>query len=129
MPDDTLVRNVGGRIVELSCRYARCNFGDRSDDVIEHFVVGPVCEQIFLQEEGKLRVVYSKQFAIVIRELVCECLTTNYGVDQLVPLIWIPVVQERASLVDAWQKTCRIKIRPSQKFRIAGQRRMKPTSG
>src|SRR5262245_25689929 len=94
LPDDTLVRNVGSRIVELSSRYSRCNFGDGSHDVVEHFVIRPVREQIFLEEEGKLRVVHSKQFAIVIRELVRECLRTNYGVDQLVPLIWIPVVQE-----------------------------------
>src|SRR5262245_61917446 len=120
MPDDTLVRNVGGRIVELSCRYPRCNFGDGSDNVVEHFVIGPVCEQIFLQEESKLRVVHSKQFAIVIRELVCECLSTDYGIDQLVTLIWIPVVQERTSLFDGRQKPRRIEVCPSEELRIAG---------
>src|SRR5262245_31527960 len=124
VPDDTLVRNVGGRIVELGGRYSRCNFGNGSDDIVEHFVISPVCQQIFLSEEGELRVVHPEQLAIVIRELVRECLSTNYGVDQLVPLIWIPVIQERTSLFHARQKACRIEVRPSDKFSIAGQRRM-----
>ena len=66
----------------------------------------------------------SEQLAEVIRPLICEFLAADQRIDQLVALVGIGVVQERANLIDCRQKTCRVEVRPSDELLIACQRRM-----
>ena len=77
-PQSTASRNVADRIIEgLGRRETLRILGDGRNDVVEHFVIGPVHFEPLLCPKVKRGFSRSEQLAVVIRPLVRECLRAD----------------------------------------------------